>query len=158
MFYNCYDLYEINIDGYALSGETEHEITEIPVGAFYRCFSLMKMNDNDSDGIDEIILNDTVETIETYSFALSKAFKNLCIPISVKTIGKGAFTGCVGMESVETPFVGESRGSDDEEGLFGWIYGETIFYDYVDENVSTKVVKIIQSYTNVVNKFVWRKE
>ena len=30
--------------------------------------------------------------------------------------------------------------------------------DYVDENVSTKVVKIIQSYTGVVNKMVWRKE
>lgn len=29
--------------------------------------------------------------------------------------------------------------------------------DYVEENVSTKVVKIIQSYTGVVNKLVWRK-
>ena len=29
--------------------------------------------------------------------------------------------------------------------------------DYVDENVSTKVVKLIQSYTNIVNKMVWRK-
>ena len=29
--------------------------------------------------------------------------------------------------------------------------------DYVDENVSTKVVKLIQSYTGVVNKMVWRK-
>ena len=30
--------------------------------------------------------------------------------------------------------------------------------DYVDENVSDKVVKIIQSYVGVVNKMVWRKE
>lgn len=30
--------------------------------------------------------------------------------------------------------------------------------DYTDENVSDKVVKIIQSYTEVVNKMVWRKE
>ena len=29
--------------------------------------------------------------------------------------------------------------------------------DYVDENVSDKVVKIIQSYTGIVNKMVWRK-
>ena len=29
--------------------------------------------------------------------------------------------------------------------------------DYVEENVSTKVVKLIQSYTAVVNKMVWRK-
>ena len=30
--------------------------------------------------------------------------------------------------------------------------------DYADENVSDKVVKIIQSYTGVVNKMVWRKD
>ena len=29
---------------------------------------------------------------------------------------------------------------------------------YTDENVSTKVVKIIQSYTGIVDKMVWRKE
>ena len=29
--------------------------------------------------------------------------------------------------------------------------------DYTDEIVSTKVVKIIQSFTGVVNKMVWRK-
>ena len=29
--------------------------------------------------------------------------------------------------------------------------------DYRDENVSTKVVKLIQSYTGIVNKMVWRK-
>ena len=28
---------------------------------------------------------------------------------------------------------------------------------YMDENVSTKVVKIIQSYTGIINKMVWRK-
>ena len=29
--------------------------------------------------------------------------------------------------------------------------------DYMDENVSDKVVRIIQGYTRVVNKMVWRK-
>lgn len=33
----------------------------------------------------------------------------------------------------------------------------TIVPDYKEENVSTKVVKIIQSYTGIVNKMVWRK-
>lgn len=33
----------------------------------------------------------------------------------------------------------------------------TTVTDYIDENVSTKVVKIIQSYTSIVNKIVWRK-
>jgi len=30
--------------------------------------------------------------------------------------------------------------------------------DYLDENVSDKVVKIIQSYTGIINKMVWRKD
>ena len=30
--------------------------------------------------------------------------------------------------------------------------------DYMDENVSTKVVKIIQSYTGIVDRMVWRKD
>ena len=30
--------------------------------------------------------------------------------------------------------------------------------DYIDLNVSTKVVKLIQSYTGIVNKMVWRKK
>jgi len=29
--------------------------------------------------------------------------------------------------------------------------------DYVEENVFTKVVKLIQSYTGVVNRMAWRK-
>lgn len=36
-------------------------------------------------------------------------------------------------------------------------YGTPVPY-YTDENVSTKVVKIIQSYTGIVDKMVWRKE
>ena len=55
----------------------------------------------------------------------------------------------------------------DENGLLGAVetavamnengdYGIPV-PDYVEENVSTKVVKIIQSYTGVVNKMVWRK-
>ena len=33
----------------------------------------------------------------------------------------------------------------------------TVVPAYADENVSTKVVKIIQSYTGIINKMVWRK-
>ena len=29
--------------------------------------------------------------------------------------------------------------------------------DYIEENVSTKIIKIIQSYTGIINKMVWRK-
>ena len=55
----------------------------------------------------------------------------------------------------------------DEEGLVGAVetavemnkngdFGIPV-PDYIEENVSTKVVKLIQSYTGVVNKMVWRK-
>jgi len=30
--------------------------------------------------------------------------------------------------------------------------------NYIDQNVSTKVIKLIQSYTDIVNKVVWRKK
>lgn len=30
--------------------------------------------------------------------------------------------------------------------------------DYTDENISTKIIKIVQSYTGVINKMVWRKD
>ena len=50
-------------------------------------------------------------------------------------------------------------------GLFDWKMvkeekngGAIPVPDYVDTNVSDKVVKIIQSYVGVVNKMVWRKE
>ena len=33
-----------------------------------------------------------------------------------------------------------------------------LFRTDIEENVSSKVVKIIQSYTGVVNKMVWRKD
>jgi UDP-N-acetylglucosamine 2-epimerase (non-hydrolysing) len=36
-------------------------------------------------------------------------------------------------------------------------YGDPV-PDYTDENVSIKVVKIIQSYTEVVDRLVWRKK
>ena len=39
-----------------------------------------------------------------------------------------------------------------QEGVLG-----KVCPDYVDENVSMKVVRIIQGYVNVVNKMVWRK-
>lgn len=41
----------------------------------------------------------------------------------------------------------------DEEGS----YAQAPVPDYADENVSTKVVKIVQSYTGIVDKMVWRK-
>lgn len=35
---------------------------------------------------------------------------------------------------------------------------DILVFTYTDENVSTKIVKLIQNYIGVVNKMVWRKE
>ena len=40
-----------------------------------------------------------------------------------------------------------------EEGLYG-----VPVPDYTDENVSSKVIGIIQSYVGIVDRFVWRKD
>lgn len=40
-----------------------------------------------------------------------------------------------------------------ESGCYG-----VLVPDYTDENVSTKIIKIVQSYTGIVNKMVWRKD
>ena len=61
----------------------------------------------------------------------------LCLPVSTKT----AF-----LQAVDTAVLMNSSGD----------FGIPV-PDYTEENVSTKVVKIIQSYTGVVNKMVWRK-
>lgn len=41
-----------------------------------------------------------------------------------------------------------------------WQNGDipSVVSSYLDENVSTKVVKIIQSYTSIINRMVWRKD
>ena len=44
-----------------------------------------------------------------------------------------------------------------KQQVFGSYDRATILRCKYDENVSTKVVKIIQSYVGVVNKMVWRK-
>jgi UDP-N-acetylglucosamine 2-epimerase (non-hydrolysing) len=36
-------------------------------------------------------------------------------------------------------------------------YSSSIVGAYSDENVSRKVVRLIQSYTGIVNKMIWRK-
>lgn len=47
---------------------------------------------------------------------------------------------------------------DSQCGIFCKVGDNDIFVpNYADENVSTKIVKLIQSYTGVVNKMVWRK-
>ena len=46
----------------------------------------------------------------------------------------------------------------DEKSLLQAVDIAVELNDYTDENISTKIIKIVQSYTGVVNKMVWRKD
>lgn len=87
-----------------------------------------------------------------------------------KSVGKAFPAVCI-RTSTERPEAMEKAAfilaGIDEEGLLSAVetatlmnqsgdLGETV-PDYKEETISTKVVKIIQSYTNIVNKMVWRK-
>ena len=81
-------------------------------------------------------------------------FPAVCVRTSTErpeAIDKGNFVlGCITEEQVLQAV--ELAVAMQKNGDFG-----TGVPDYMDENVSSKVVKIIQSYTGIVNKMVWRK-
>lgn len=68
-----------------------------------------------------------------------------------EAMDKGVFTiGCITSEQVmQAVDLAVSMHENADDGIE--------VPAYADENVSTKVVKLIQSYTGIINKFVWRK-
>lgn len=90
----------------------------------------------------------------SYFCAKGIAFPAVCIRTSTErpeAIDKGNFIlGSISSEQVLQAVDMAVRMNQNDD--FG-----AIVSDYKDENVSSKVVKIIQSYTNIVNKMVWRK-
>ncbi len=102
------------------------------------------------------VVSDSGTLPEESSFftSIGKPFPAICIRTSTErpeALDKACFilsgideTGL--LQSVETA-VEMNRNGD---------YGIPV-PDYIEQNVSTKVVKIIQSYVGVVNKMVWRK-
>lgn len=103
------------------------------------------------------VISDSGTLPEETSFytSIGKPFPAICIRTSTErpeAVDKGLFVlagisgnGLIG--AVETAVAMQ------ENGDFG-----IPVPDYTDENVSTKVVKIIQSYTGIVNRNVWRKD
>ncbi len=103
------------------------------------------------------VVSDSGTLPEESSFftSIGRSFPAVCIRTSTErpeALDKGCFIlagidGSSLLQAVDTA-VEMNRNGD---------YGIPV-PDYVEENVSTKVVKIIQSYTGVVNKIVWRKK
>lgn len=96
----------------------------------------------------------TLPEESAYFRSIDKSFPAVCIRTSTErpeAMDKAAFILAgideAGLLSAVDTAVEMNKNGD---------LGETV-PDYKEETVSTKVVKIIQSYTNIVNKMVWRK-
>ncbi len=102
------------------------------------------------------VVSDSGTLPEESSFYLSvgNPFPAVCIRTSTErpeALDKGNFF-IAGITTEQVLSAVETAVAMNENGDFG-----IPVPDYTEENVSTKVVKIIQSYTGIVNKMVWRK-
>lgn len=102
------------------------------------------------------VVSDSGTLPEESSFftSIGKPFPAICIRTSTErpeAIDKGCFfiAGIDEHSLLQAVECAISMNSNNDNGL--------PVPDYVDENVSVKVVKIIQSYVGIVNKMVWRK-
>lgn len=96
----------------------------------------------------------TLPEESSYFTSIGKPFPAVCIRTSTErpeALDKGCFV-LAGIDEKSLLQAVETAVRMNDEGDYG-----IPVPDYTDENVSTKVVKLIQSYTSVVNKMVWRK-
>ncbi|WP_298615909.1 non-hydrolyzing UDP-N-acetylglucosamine 2-epimerase [uncultured Odoribacter sp.] len=146
ILYSCHprSRKRLELSGFRLDGRViQHE----PLG--FHDYNCLQMNAY-------AVVSDSGTLPEESSFFLSVGhpFPAVCIRTSTErpeALDKGCFIlagideGSL-LQAVETAVEMNNRG---EHGL--------PVPNYTDENVSTKVVKLIQSYTGVVNKMVWKK-
>ncbi len=96
----------------------------------------------------------TLPEESSYFTSIGKPFPAVCIRTSTErpeALDKACFV-LAGIDEKSLLQAVETAVSLTEDGNHG-----IPVPDYVEENVSTKVVKLIQSYTGVVDKMVWRK-
>lgn len=103
------------------------------------------------------VVSDSGTLPEESSFYLSvgKPFPAVCIRTSTER-PEALDAGCFVLAGIRTEQLLQSIDlavSMQKNGSIG-----TPVPDYTAENVSVKVARIIQSYTEIVNRFVWRKE
>ena len=102
------------------------------------------------------VVSDSGTLPEESSFftSVGHPFPAICIRTSTER-PEALDKGCFVLSGIDT--VGLLQSVDVAVALIKDGYPGIPVPDYVDENVSTKVVRIIQSYVGVVNKMVWRK-
>ena len=97
----------------------------------------------------------TLPEESSYFTSIGKPFPAVCIRTSTErpeALDKGCFV-LAGIEEKSLLRAVETAVGMQAEGDYG-----IPVPDYADENVSGKVVRIIQSYTGIVDRVVWRKE
>ena len=97
----------------------------------------------------------TLPEESSYFTSIEKPFPAVCIRTSTErpeALDKGCFV-LAGIDTDSLLQAVDTAVTMNENGDFG-----IPVPDYVEENVSTKVVKIIQSYTGIVDRMVWRKD
>ena len=102
------------------------------------------------------VISDSGTLPEESSFftSIGHPFPAVCIRTSTErpeALDKGCFI-LAGIDTISLLQAVDTAITMNQQGDYG-----IPVPDYVEENVSTKVVKIIQSYTGVVNKMIWRK-
>lgn len=102
------------------------------------------------------VISDSGTLPEESSFftSIGKSFPAICIRTSTErpeALDKACFV-LAGIDEKSLLQAIETAVALNKDGLLG-----VPVPDYVEENVSTKVVKIIQSYTRIIDKMVWRK-
>ena len=102
------------------------------------------------------VVSDSGTLPEESSFftSIGKPFPAVCIRTSTER-PEALDKGCFVLSGIDTQ--GLLQSVDVAVSLINDGHPGIPVPDYVDENVSTKVVRIIQSYTGVVDKMVWRK-
>lgn len=97
----------------------------------------------------------TLPEESSYFSSIGHPFPAVCIRTSTErpeALDKGNFI-LAGITTEQVLQAVDTAVMMNINGELGSIVG-----DYSEQNVSTKVVKLIQSYTGVINKMVWRKE
>ena len=146
IFYSCHprSRNRLRASGFQLDPRVQ---VQLPLG--FHDYNCLQMNAF-------AVVSDSGTLPEESSFftSVGHPFPAVCIRTSTErpeAIDKGDFiiAGIDGKSLLQAVDTAVELCKDDQHGI--------PVPDYVDENVSTKVVKIVQSYVGIVNKMVWRK-
>lgn len=123
---------------------TVTDAAQISFGAFHNCAFLQ-----------EITLNEGVETIAENAFQNCKGLTELSIPATVTSVGAKALAGCSALQTLTVPFVGTSQNAVESDGVLGALFenaesGVTQFFKQEGNSLYSRTYDIPTSLKNVI--------